>query len=759
LPGASVKGILCSSYTKTDEVSESFMILPVLATKTYRPHIHGPLVTRERLFEKMSLGTETCVRLILVCAPAGFGKSTLVATWAETQAAPMAWLSLDEQDAIPERFFTYLIAAIQRVHPDFGADLFEQIRTGIANGHETLLSALINAFGEIPTPLLVTLDDYHVINNPIIHESLTYLLEHAPSGMTFLIATRVVPPLSLPRLRARRQLVDIRLQDLRFTTSEIIRFFNDLYALGLDLQEISTLEERTEGWAAGLQLAVLALPAESANRREFIQQFSGSQEYIADYLLEEVLNRQPTALTTFLLRTSILDRFCAPLCQALTDERESEAILQDLFSRNAFLIPLDSERRWFRYHHLLADLLYASLQRTYAPLLPELHHRACAWFESNGYTQEALTHALAGRDFRTVERLVNENWTAMLHQGNITVTLRWLSALSRMATQPNLMPEIVQSTLDWLATLPAKSFSGYPALHNTYAWALFLSGRLDKVNAHLQRSEQALAHMLSVGHLRETDIDYREISAEAKVLTVFLLYARSELDAALEQAHQALQFVQHASNLLKGSLQVILGHIYRGLNQSEQAVKAYRESIPLVWQSGNTIGTMSAYAGLISLYRSQSHFPLAEQTFQEALQLMDENQIHHIPAAGILYLERAALLFAQNMPAEASLALDLAVEVAQHSGLWDFREQCDALRAQLTPTPAPIDQSALIEPLTARELEVLALLAGGFSNNDIASKLVISLATVKKHASSILSKLDAANRTQAVARARKIGLL
>lgn len=733
------------------------MTFPILATKTYLPHASGPLVARERLFERITLGVENAARLILVCAPAGFGKSTLVAAWAGTQAIPMAWLSLDEQDAIPERFFTYLIAAIQRIHPHFAADLFEQIQTGAANGRDALLPALVNALGEIPAPLLVTLDDYHAINNPAIHDSLAFLLDHAPPGVTFLLATRVVPPLSLPRLRARRQLVDIRLQDLRFSTSEIVQFFNELYALDLDFPEIATLEARTEGWPAGLQLAMLALPAESAQRHEFIQQFSGSQEYIADYLLEEVLNRQPAALTTFLLRIAILDRFCAPLCQALTGDAESETILQDLFARNAFLIPLDSERRWFRYHHLFADLLHARLQRTHADLLPELHRKACAWFEANGYIQEAMSHALAGRDFLTVERLVNENWTAMLHQGPITVTLRWLSALPRMATQPNLMPEVVQATLDWLAALPARTFDGYPALHTAYAWALFLGGRLDEADAHGQRAEQALAHMLSAGHMQETDGDYREANAEIRVLRVFLSHARGELDSALEQAHHAGPFVQRASSLLQGSLQVILGRVYQELNQPEQAVKAYREGIPLVWQSGNTIGVLSAYAGLASLYRSQSNVSLTEQTFHEALQLMDDNQLRHIPAAGVVYLERAVWLIEQNRLAEAFSALDLAAEVARHSGLRDFQAQCDALRARLTT--APSDQSALIEPLTARELEVLALLADGCSNNEIAQQLVISLATAKKHASSILAKLDAANRTQAIARARQIGLL
>jgi LuxR family transcriptional regulator, maltose regulon positive regulatory protein len=219
-------------------------------------------------------------------------------------------------------------------------------------------------FGKVPSPLLVTLDDYHAISNPIIHDSLTFLLEHVPNGVTFLIATRVMPPLSLARFRARRQLVDIRLQDLRFQRAEISQLFNELYALDLAEPEIAAMEARTEGWAAGLQLAVLALQAESDNRQEFIQRFSGSHEYIADYLVEEVLSRQPVVLTNFLLQTSILDRFCAPLCQALTGEAESEAILNDLFARNVFLIPLDSERRWFRYHHLFADLLSARLKNS-----------------------------------------------------------------------------------------------------------------------------------------------------------------------------------------------------------------------------------------------------------------------------------------------------------------------------------------------------------------------------------------------------------
>jgi LuxR family maltose regulon positive regulatory protein len=735
------------------------MAFPILTTKFYIPHAPGPLVEREHLLEKMKEGMENSARLIFVCAPAGFGKSTLVSAWVDSQTTPVAWLSLDEQDDIPERFLTYLIAAIQHVHPGFAIDLSKQIQQNMTGEIENLLLGLANAFCEIPLPLLVTLDDYHVINNPIVHNSLTFLIEHVPKGVTFLLATRVMPPFSLARWRAQRQLLDIRLQDLRFQTSEIAQLVNELYALGLGDSEISVLEARTEGWAAGLQLAVLALQAEGANRQGFIQRFSGSHEYIADYLVEEVLNRQPAALTSFLLHTSILDRFCAPLCQALTGEANSEAILQDLSARNVFLIPLDSERRWFRYHHLFADLLQARLKRAQPTVLPELHARASAWFEANGYIQEAMNHALAGRDFLTVERIVRENWISMLHQGSISVTLRWLNALPRMASQPNLMPDVVQSTLDWFATLPQKLFETYPSLNNAYAWTLFLNKQLAEAEVYLQRSELALGRMLSDGRLKQNDEEYREVNAGSRVLRVYLLHACNELEAALQLANKVWPDVQGASNLLKGNLQLILGQIYQGLNQPEQATKAYHTSIPLVWQGGNTIGALSAYAGLISVYCAQSEFLLAEQTFQEALGLMKYNHIDRIPAAGILYLERANMLLAQNQPVEASSVLEMAVEIAQNSGLWDFHERCAALRVRLTAAPGNIDQSALIEPLTARELEVLKLLSDGCSNQDIADKLVISLATAKKHASSILSKLDAANRTQAIARAREIGIL
>ena len=735
------------------------MGVAVLATKTYLPHAHVPLVARERLFEKMSLGVEEAARLILVCAPAGFGKSTLVSAWAGTQTAPAAWLSLDEQDAIPERFFAYVIAAIQRVHPGFAGDLLDRIHRGEARGIHALLPELVNALGDVPLPLLVILDDYHAIDEPAIHDGLAFLVDRAPPGVTFLLVTRVVPPLSLPRLRARRELVDIRLEDLRFTADETVRFFNELHALGLDPQDVATLEARTEGWAAGLQLVALALPDDAARRREFIGQFGGSQEYIADYLLEEVLSREPAALTDFLLRISILERFCAPLCQALTGEPDAEAMLRSLWVRNAFLIPLDADRRWFRLHHLFADLLRTRLERDQAPLVAELHLRACAWFEANGYVQDAMSHAIAGRSFLTVQRLVHENWTDMLHRGHIADRLRWLNALPRMATQPNLMPDVVQATLDWLTTVPAQTFEAYPALHTAYAWALFLSGRLDEAEDRASRVGRVLAGGPSMGLPTGTEGGPGEVRADGDALRVFLLHARGEPEAVVELAQHAGSRAQPASPLHEGGLRVILGDAYRKLDRPELAVQAYREGLNLAWRSGNVIGALSAYAGLIGAYRSQSNLAQAERAVQEALQLMDEHHIQRVPAAGVVHLERADLHLEQNRIAEASAALDLAAEVAVHSRLPGFHERCGALRARLATARAPGDPATLMEPLTARELEVLALVADGCSNQEIAEQLAISLPTVKKHVSNILAKTFASSRTKAIVRAREAGIL
>lgn len=717
------------------------MSFPLLTTKLYTPHAPVALVERPRLFAKLAEGLANAARLLLIAAPAGFGKSTLVATWVRSQAVPVGWLTLDAQDNDPLHFFTYLIAAIQRPLPNFGADLLLQVQGDLLPTHEFILAKLVNALEQIQRPLLITLDDYHLITNPALHESMAFLLEHVPDGITFILATRVMPPLPVARLRARQQLIEIRLQELRFTSDETARLLNDLNALELDAAALATLASRTEGWPAGLQLVVLALQAVTGDRQPFLAQFSGSHEFIADYLLEEVLNRQAPAVADFLLHTAILDRFCAPLCAAVTGVTASEALLQDLFARNVFLIALDAERRWFRYHHLFADLLRARLLQSQHARLPALHRQASSWFATNGLINEAMTHALAADDLATAARLVNDHWSPLLHQGEISTILRWLAAL------------------------PPEPFESYPGLHNAYAWALFLKGQVMDVEAHLQQTERVLDTLCQAGRLRASDEEYRQAHASTQMLRAFVLYARRELPAAYAQAQIALPSSRLAGPLLEGGLYIITAHICRELGRLDEAVQYYRIGIPLSWQQGNVIAALNAFTALSRLYRQRKQYQQAEQCCQEALQLLGEKKLEQIPAAGLLYLEQAEWLIDCRRPVEAQCVLDKALEVGRSSGLANLLTAGEALHARLASTLAQATtatvphQAGLLDPLTSRELEVLALLADGCSNQEIAGKLVVALATVKKHTSSILAKLEANSRTQAVARARRLGLV
>lgn len=524
--------------------------------------------------------------------------------------------------------------------------------------------------------------------------------------------------------------MEVRLQDLRFTADETACLLNDLYALALDTQDLETLAARTEGWAAGLQLAALALQSEN-DRHTFLQHFGGTQHFIADYLVEEVLKQLSPAVTETLLHLSILERFCGPLCVAVTGDPESENQLQELFARNVFLIPLDAERYWFRFHSLFADLLYTRLKKRNSDLLLQLYSRASTWCAANDLPAEALRYALEARDFDAAARLVNANWVSLLHQGQVETTLRWLDAL------------------------PSAVFEDYPGLSNAYAWARFMQGQTEAVEPHLQHSERVLAALTAAGRMAETDTEYQQARAATASLRAFVHYARRELDIAYEQGQSARIFVRQAGDLLEGNLYIILGQICRELGHLDEAIQYYRVGIPLAWHGGNAIGVLIAYAALSRLYRQQQQWSMAEQTCQEARAFLDTHHLTRIPAAGILYLEQAYLLLARQHTKEAHAALDTALDVGRSSGMADLIAACETLRDQLPP-PALTN---LPDPLTARELEVLTLLADGLSNREIAAALVITLATVKKHTSNILSKLMARSRTQAVAYARQLGLL
>jgi len=450
----------------------------LLTTKLFIPSIRPELVSRPRLIEQLSDGLHR--KLTLISAPAGFGKTTLVGEWVgnlrkdhekgcQTESR-IAWLSLDEGDNDLVRFLIYFIAALNRIEgpvlseaegidPTFGKEALSMLQYSQPPPTETVLTSLINEIATIPDRIILVLDDYHLIDAQPIHNALSFLLEHQPPQMHLVIATRDDPHLPLSRLRARGQLTELRAADLRFTSSEAAEFLNQVMGLDLSAEDIAALEMRTEGWITGLQLAAISLQGQE-DATNFIKSFTGSHRLVLDYLVEEVLQQQSERVQSFLLQTAILNRLTGTLCDALTGQDNGQSTLETLEHANLFIVPLDNERRWYRYHHLFADLLRQRLHQIgnlttggEARGPAELHIRASVWYENNGLEIEAFQHAAAANDVERAERLI---------QGD-GLPLQWNGA--------------AVPVLNWLESLPTTVLDARPSLWVTYASTLVFAGQ------------------------------------------------------------------------------------------------------------------------------------------------------------------------------------------------------------------------------------------------------------------------------------------
>ena len=452
------------------------MPAPILATKLYIPPSRRSVVLRPRLVERLNDGLAAGNRLTLVSAPAGFGKTTLVGEWVAGCGRPAAWLSLDAGDNDPSRFLTYLIAALQTVAAGIGEGVLVALQSPQPPPLESTLTALLNDVAAIPGDLVLVLDDYHVLDARPVDEALAFLVEHLPPQVHLVIATREDPALPLARLRARGQMTELRGADLRFTPTEAAEFLNQVMNLGLSTDEIAALEARTEGWIAGLQLAAISLQGR-ADAASFIESFAGSNRFVLDYLLEEVLQRQPDAVRAFLLRTSILGRLCGALCDAvlLDASASSQETLEYLERANLFIVPLDTERRWYRYHHLFAELLRQRLQQSTTSSagddgmgVAQLHSRASRWCEDHCLDMEAFQHAAAANDIERAERLI-------LHEG-----------------MPLHSLAVVTTILNWLDSLPKTILDARPWLWVRSATSALMAGQTTGVEEKLQAAERAM---------------------------------------------------------------------------------------------------------------------------------------------------------------------------------------------------------------------------------------------------------------------------
>ena len=409
-------------------------LIPLLATKLRIPPTVAALIPRPHLLEKLNEGLRLGRRVTLVSAPPGYGKTTLLSNWAHHCQRAVTWLSLDEEDSDPARFLTYLVAALRQIEVVAEETELASLATLQPFSAQAVLPTLINDIETAGREFVLVLDDYHLIQASPVHDALTYLLDHQPPQVHLVIASRADPPLPLARLRARGQLAELRQSDLRFTPDETTAFLNQAMGLGLEAGDVGVLASRTEGWIAGLHLAATSLQARGDAHR-FIQDFKGSNRYILDYLIEEVLQLQPQNVQAFLLQTSILDRLTGSLCDTVAERRgdpcgrPGQAMLEKLERANLFIVPLDDERKWYRYHRLFADLLQKRLGETYPELAPTLHRRASAWHEQNGLMAEAIDHALAAQDFERAAQLIERIAEATLMRSESTTLFKWLNAL------------------------------------------------------------------------------------------------------------------------------------------------------------------------------------------------------------------------------------------------------------------------------------------------------------------------------------------
>ena len=578
------------------------MSAPILATKLYIPPLRSNIVLRPRLVERLNGGLSSPGRLTLISASAGFGKTTLVSEWVASCGRPVAWLSLDEGDNEPTRFLTYIVAALQTIAANIGAGVLGALQSPQPPSIEAILTVLLNEVVIIPDNFVLVLDDYHVIDSKPVEEALTFLLKQLPPQMHLLIATREDPRLPLARLRARGQLTELRAADLRFAPSEAADFLNQAMDLNLSEADIAALDTRTEGWIAGLQLAALALHGTLSmqghmDASSFIQSFTGSHHFVLDYLVEEVLGQQSESAQMFLLRTSILDRMCGPLCDAvlLDSSASGQETLEYLERANLFIVPLDDERRWYRYHHLFAELLRQRLQHS-APsgnkeeCVAKYHTRASQWYEDKGLEFEAFHHAAAANDVERTERLIEGKGMPLYFRG------------------------ILVPILKWLETLPTTVLDSWPRLWTTYASVSLATGQAAGAERKLQAAESAIA-------AGQPDDKTRDLNGRIASIRATLAVFQNQIETIISQSRRALEYL-HPDNLAYRTFttwKLAVAYYYQGNRIA--AGQAYAEALSIAQASGNIITTIVATSGLGEVQETQTQLHLASETYRRVLQL------------------------------------------------------------------------------------------------------------------------------------------
>ena len=611
------------------------MNINILQTKLNIPPLRPLVVLRKRLLEILDQGLIQHHRLILISAPAGSGKSTLLAHWIETQSQPSAWISLDSTDNDPIQFVTYLITSLQNVKLAVGDSILQTIGSDLDSGNvnsgwvETVLRPLINDLVQIDHSLILVLDDYHVIENPTIHSAMNYLINNLPPNAYVVISTRSDPSLHLASLRARGQIIEIRASDLRFTLPESTTFLKDTMRLKLTSGEIVSLEKRTEGWIAGLQLAAASLQSQT-NIPEFIENFAGSNRFILDYLLEEVLRFESEERYSFLLTTSILNRITGSLCDALTKRSNGQSMLEQLEIENSFVLPLDNERRWYRYHHLFADLLRHRLAAEHPDKISELHLRASNWYQQHNLVGEAIEHSIAAKAYEQAAILIENAVMPMLQRGRQFTVERWIESL----------PETVRSQRPQLLLL--------------YAWVLLFTGKVEQYGHPLKEAEQ----------IWETAGRQDQLG---KILAFRANVARLQRDPtlAIDLAQKALDRLPEEAYLHRSISAMVLGDAYVQVGNTRSARAPLESVLNREQGADNQLLLLIAKNRLADSAILEGNLHLANEIYKEVVKSVGNRPIWQKAEAHI-GLGKISLEWNQLQNAENHLSQALALGEQTH---------------------------------------------------------------------------------------------
>jgi LuxR family maltose regulon positive regulatory protein len=647
------------------------MATPVLATKLFLPLPRHNAVPRQQLVERLHEGRNSGRKLTLVSAPAGFGKTSLLSEWMassqrEEPGIKVAWLSLDEGDNDPPRFLTYLVAAVQGAirGRDPGSPAGE---APPPLSVEASLTGLLNDIAQGPSRIILVLDDFQLINTA--PEALTFLIDHAPSNMHVAIATRSDPPLPLARMRGRGELAELRAVDLRFTPEESAAFLNQIMKLDLTAENIAALDARTEGWIAGLQLAALSM-RDRSDIPGFIDAFTGSHRFVIDYLSEEVLHSQPEEIREFLFQTAFLDRLNGPLCDAVTGRTNSADILETLERRNLFVVPLDDQRQWYRYHHLFADVIQARTLKDDPHRLPTLHRLASEWHEHHDLPEDAIRHALAAADFGRAADLIE----------------REMPGIRRSRQDATL--------LGWLKRLPEDVAADRPVLNVYYAWSMLVAGELDAAEHRLDDAERALGSQTQEGEPAHGSAEGEELRMLPVMIPVYrasLAQARGDVAGTTKHARRALELTQPGDHFGHGAAAGFLGMALWAGGEIAAAVSTFAEARTSLRLAGNTADVLGSTVVLADMLVVAGRRREARRALEEALQLARVQDDPVLQATADLHVGVSELDREQHEPESALEHLEIARNLGEQASLPENRHRWFVAMSRIREAAGDLD--------------------------------------------------------------------